>query len=313
MTKTTTIKTDYLLSNVHTLPDRTMLVDVSVSLFGTSTADDVASQTVHDAYSMQAHSGRYIKKLFPHNPPELKRIRSIGTRIGMVHRSMTSPWLDGGQRIMLRQAFDEFGAQTRGLVREFNEAADAFVADYDSHVANAKAWLGGRFNECDYPSAQYVRSRYGVSIVFLPVPSPNDFRVQLDSGAVADLRQRYEQFMELKAREAQEDVYKRVTDAVQMFADRVFRMHTKRQEAETAGQEKRLPTIRDSTVEIVRELVRVIPQLNLLEDPRLDDIVDDIKNNLAVLAPDDLREDGEVRLEAIKQAEDIMAKMASFM
>jgi hypothetical protein len=63
----------------------------------------------------------------------------------------------------------------------------------------------------------------------------------------------------------------------------------------------------------ILELVDLIPGLNVLDDPTLNALGDEIKAKLGGVDPKDLRKDKGVRSQAAKDAEAIMARMAGFM
>lgn len=81
-----------------------------------------------------------------------------------------------------------YQAEIGKFERAFNLAADNFVRDYDVLVYNARSGLGDMFSESDYPSAGEVRSKFSFSVKFLPLPSGDDFRVDLSAGDVARIK-----------------------------------------------------------------------------------------------------------------------------
>jgi hypothetical protein len=63
----------------------------------------------------------------------------------------------------------------------------------------------------------------------------------------------------------------------------------------------------------ISELVDLIPGLNVLDDPDLNQLAREIKAKLAGHDPKDLRKDKATRTQAAKDAEEIMGRMAGFM
>ena len=76
----------------------------------------------------------------------------------------------------------------------------------------------------------------------------------------------------------------------------------------TSGGKVQHP-FRDSLVENVREIVRLAPALNLMDDPRIAELCADIERTLAVHDPDQLRSSAALRESVAEEADAILRRM----
>ena len=69
---------------------------------------------------------------------------------------------------------------------------------------------------------------------------------------------------------------------------------------------------KNSLVENIRDICRLMPKLNISEDPLLDQMVIEIKQKLTVHAPEVLRSDPEIRSDTALAAKQIIEKMRHY-
>src|SRR6266851_3947278 len=113
--------------------------------------------------------------------------------------------VQGAERAV-RQAFTEAMAEP---IREFDAAVDAFIARYPEIKFEARKRLGDAYADKDFPSQGRLKERFGVRLTYLPVPSTEDFRVDLSEDEIAAVR-----------RNAEEALRSTVNDAVRALLDR---------------------------------------------------------------------------------------------
>ena len=134
-----------------------------------------------------------------------------------------------------------------GPVREFDEAVDAFITTYPDIKYEARRRLGDAYAEGDFPPASRLKQRFDVKLTYLPVPSTEDFRVNLSSDEIAAVR-----------RNADEALRGTVNDAVRSLLDRlqepVARMATRLRLFRRSSGGKVQHPFRDSLVENVRAI-----------------------------------------------------------
>ena len=126
----------------------------------------------------------------------------------------------------------------------------------------------------------------------------NDFRVGLDKDQIARIQTQIETANNERIANAMGDVWSRLNDKLSHFAT-------------TMADEEKI--FRDSTVYGLTEVVELLPALNLMNDPNLNNIYADLKMTLAGLSPKDLRKDPDVRCAAADEAKRICDEMSGFM
>lgn len=295
------------------IASRAMLADLTIKQWGASTADRKASATVYSAHNTDPHAGRFNKRLLPQQPAALALVRSIQNAAGIAHRRLTLPWHDGGHRILPRAMFHAYSEEMRTYREKLDAAVQEFVAEYPRIVTDASKRLGDLFDPSDYPSANDIAHRFAMHVQFMPLPTGDDFRIALDAEEQTRLRAAYETDVAELLDAARRDTYQRVQDALDTFATRLYRMHVQREAAESAGQEKKLPTVRDSLVELVREVCDLLPALNIFDDPKLEALRKDIMSSIVAIKPAELRTDSIMRKNALDEADRLMKQVQAYM
>jgi len=157
--------------------------------------------------------------------------------------------------------------------------------------------MGELFKSDDYPPAESLRRRFYINLDIDAVTEAGDFRVQMDQEQLDSVRTSMEQALKDRLGRAMRDVWERLGEVVGHFAKKM-------------GSDD---IFRDATVRNLEELVELLPGLNVLDDPDLKAIGDDIKARLSGYDPKDLRKDKAVRSQAAQDAKEIMDRMAGFM
>ena len=97
----------------------------------------------------------------------------------------TLPWMDDGTRILKGAVFMAFTEAMAEPIRQFDEAVDAFIAAYPEIRHEARRRLGNAYADSDFPPESRLKQRFGVKLTYLPVPSTEDFRVNLSEDEIA--------------------------------------------------------------------------------------------------------------------------------
>jgi predicted secreted Zn-dependent protease len=130
-----------------------------------------------------------------------------------------------------------------------------------------------------------------------PVTTANDFRVQMSAPEQDRIREDIEEKTKQRLGKAMQSVWDRLSTTLSHFAEKM------------EGDQ----VFRDSTVKNLEDIIDILPELNILNDPNLDKIRDEIKATIVGYDPKDLRKNPEVRSIAASEAKRIMDDMAGFM
>jgi hypothetical protein len=210
----------------------------------------------------------------------------------------TLPWKDNGDRLLTRLMFTDFIQEHERLVGEFKDAVEDFVTTgYPQAREKAEFRMGELFNANDYPAPDSLRRRFYINMDIDAVTEAGDFRVQMDADELDTVRKSMEHAMSERLGRAMRDVWERLAEVVGHFANKM-------------GSDD---IFRDATVRNVEELVDLLPGLNVLDDPDLKQIGDEIKAKLHGYDPKTLRKDKAARSQAALDAKEIMDRMSGFM
>jgi len=278
---------------------RGLLVNTNVRVWTGEKRDRAITREICSLKGAEDNAVRANKSLLG------EHIRGVQTAERTVRHAVnerTLPWMDDGTRILKGAAFIGFTEAMAEPVRLFDEAVDAFIAAYPEIIYEARRRLGAAYDERDFPSQGRLRERFGVKLTYLPVPSSDDFRVTLSDAEIAAVR-----------RNAEDALRTTVNDAVRSLLDRlqepVARMATRlRLFRRTAGGKVQHP-FRDSLVDNVREIVRIAPSLNLMDDPRIAELCADIERSLTAHDPDELRGSALLRETVAEEADAILRRL----
>lgn len=273
-----------------------MQVNLQIGIWKGYRLDRDASAKVTADAGADADAARVNKHLVPKE--SLKDIEKAQTQVREHFYRKTLPWKDNGDRLLTRMMFRDFIEEHEGLVGKFKDAVEDFVTvSYPQARERAQFRMGDLFDPNDYPPAESLRRRFYINLDIDGISEANDFRVSLDAEHADEVRENMEKAMHERIGRAMRDVWTRLSDVVGHFANKM-------------GSDE---IFRDATVRNLEEIVELLPGLNVLDDPDLAAIGDEIKASLIGYDPKDLRKKPEVRSEAADQAKAIMEKMQGFM
>lgn len=282
------------------LNSRAMLVAINISQWSARKHDKKVTNEVHVQHQAAADAGRYNKLLVA--KARIDEITKATNALRAEHYKLTLPWKDDGYRILPAAAFDEYSEKIRKLRGEWEQRVAEFVADYPLIVAEARVRLNGLFNEGDYPREASIGRRFNVETDIKPIPTAGDFRVDLGDEMTAKIKARIDADAEATLKNAMKDVWNRLYDAVHSMAERLS--------SDRAGK---APIFRDSLVENLQEITKLLPKLNLTGDAKLEELRQQVEQKLCSTSPETLRASAVVRKSQAAEAQAICDLMAGFM
>ena len=286
------------MSNSNPYASKAMLVLCSFSKWEPRKYDKSVSQEVADKHKTSLKAGRYNKRLFIETPASLQAVHSAISAAADSYYSETLPWSDDGCRLLPSINYLHFCDVMRAHQARIETAVRAFVADYPSLIEVARQQLNGLFNEEDYPPASQIADRFGMVSKFYPVPTGNDFRVDLGKEQVAQLRQQIDTDTQGAIDAAMEEAFGQLFDATAHMIEML-----------TAKDPKR--SIKDVLVENTRETVERIKRLNLTGNPKLVEYGNKIIAKLCASDGQTLRSVETVRESVAKDAAKLTAELAA--
>lgn len=256
------------------LAARAMLSTVKISQWTAKRTDKKIERAV--AAAAGSKGGKHSKTdkyLVTTDEPTWKDVCRAGRAVWNHWREKTLPWQDGGTRLLLGTRYLTFAKKLEELVKEYNEAVAAFVADYENVIDRQAPRLGSDFDRSQYPAD--IADRFGVAIDYRPVECGNDFRVDIDDEHMTALREARDKVTMAAADRAAREPWQRMQEVVKKMVD-------------TLKQPTKI--FRDTLVDNIRDVCAAIPELNIMGDTDLDAITEEIKRELTTLTASSLRD-----------------------
>lgn len=274
------------------LQDKLLISQLNISRWVAKVTDKKATKTVEQRFHT-SQVGNFHKEIVGRQ--YLKDIDNISLEMRRFHNNHTLPWGENGDRILsiIDSNFENYKNEMLRLSLKFEEAVNAFVQIYPTLKEEAKKILNGLYNEDDYPTN--IKSKFGVSVRYFPVPNPNDFRLNLSKEDKDSLTANLESTLNARFEDAIEDVWLRITIVLERMVERL-------KDPENSFKE--------SLVSNISELTKIIPSLNINEDPRMEQICKDMKELLK--SPDMLRNNPTIRKNTFKKANGILKQIETF-
>jgi prophage DNA circulation protein len=274
------------------IQDRAVLVRLSIESWGTTRQDEDANDAVAEAKKSNTKATRVSKRLAPEDT--LKAVKSKSEDARKYLRTMTQPWTDDGARLLDATFLMTLSAELRRKYRP------AWQVEVDKVIAKlpyfrdtwGPANLGDLYDRALYPTPERMAREFSWTLDILPMnPNSRELRTILGSDYVDELQQKAEAAMT-------QNLVARITAPIENMVRRL---------TEPDG------TFKDSLVENVQDIAKLIPALNLAGDPTLAALQQRIEADLTAYSAPTLRKSSKARNETAQKAQAILDKMASFM
>lgn len=289
-----------LTTQTQTIAERAMLVTVNISTFNAIKTDAKITREVADSHNSDVTMGQYKKATIAKEA--LEPIKKLAGEIRTEHYRRTLPWGDDGSRILTGAGYWDYADWMRQRESDWTPLVDAFLTAWPSYVDDARQRLNGLFNPADYPSAYELRRRFSFRWTVRPVPTAGDFRVELGAAEVDAIRQQIEDGLNVTVQAAMVDVWDRIKTVVSAMAERLRAYDPAKPGANP---------FRDSLVGNIRELVGILPSLNLTNDPNVARFADEMRE-LCAHDAQSLRDNMFTREDVAAKAEAMLDQMRQF-
>jgi len=274
-----------------------MVATLAISRWYGFARDEQAGKAVADAHHADSDAANVNKRLLPRSA--MKDVTAALSAVRTHFYESTLPWRDGGGRLLTRKMYMPFIEKHESLVREARVEIDKFIdVTYPAALDRAEFRMGSLLNPNDYPSQAELRRKYRVHLDFEPVSSASDFRVRIDSDHADAIRANIERGLQERIAAAMREVWTRLATTLEHFHERM---------ADTDAKFKQ------ATVTNLQELVDLLPNLNVLDDPDLEAIRLDIAQKFSGLDAVTLRQDDGLRTQVATEAREIIDVMEGFM
>lgn len=282
-----------------TLQSSAMVLRLSISMYTGRKADkNTQREVVANKGAGKKSAASVYKSLFA-GDEDLEAINTFQAKARKRISDMTVPWSDGGERLVSTKNYFEVARELSSLRAEFDRLVQTFVDGYATKVSNAAFALGDLFDRGEYPQPYEIHQKFAFNYEFEPVPTSNDFRVDLQNEAIDTLRTQYQQAAQQRLDAAMQDVWSRVFAEVTRLRDKMI--------VPEAGKR---PRIFESTFDGFKQLIDSLDALNITNDPRLEDARVQLKNALEPVDIESIRESDDVRSSVHNKMQSVLDKFA---
>src|SRR3990167_312574 len=282
---------------MNDITTKAVLVKLSIGLPGNTRKDKRLTDEMTARHSLGAKAGRWLKQLSPQEA--LEPLTKLSGEARTFHYDHSLPWTDEGWRILPTAAHGDYTEKLRQLRHQFEALSEShFIARLPEWTAWAMQAHNGTFNPEDYPPAGALRRKFSFSVDFQPIPSGSDFRVDLNSDDLASMEAQVNARVSDAIAAAQHDLWHRLATPLKAVVERLSQPEA---------------TFRDSLIGNLRDIVSLIPKLNLTGETALESFRAVVAKSLASLAPQSLRDSSASRRDAAARAQDILNQMQDYM
>ena len=274
-----------------------LLVSLHATAYSARRIDRKITRDVHKRHHISEKSGRYNKCLIDIEAPSfvnMMKTRQEGRNYLYKH---TSPWTEDGGRILPAASHFEFSKGIGEIIARVKAADQEFFDDWPKLVKQAEIDLNGAFDRSDYPTQGALEAKFNYRLITMPMPSVDDFRVNLSKGTVAAIKQQAKEDCERAYQNAMRSVWDRLFDPVKNMAVQFSKPNGK---------------VFDSHITNIIEVCNMLPNLNIANDQRLEEFRQEALKNLTRPAAV-VRANPDAKAELATKAKAIADKMAALM
>lgn len=276
------------------LQERAMLVRLSHGRWYGQAADEQVVSEVREKAKATGDVGTFTKRLMERQ--HLAAINAVVNDARKYHKAMTLPWAEPF-RILSADLFLDYRATMADYESKFEKAVREFLQRFDELKESEKKRLGKLYRESDYPSHERLKARFFVKVRFEAIPDADDFRVRLSGEDINTVREQIQAEVSANLREATIEIWKRLHELVKKLRDTL--------KDSDAG-------IRGSLFGNLKDIVAVMPKLNLTGDKKLEALTKRVQEELLNEDVAAVKDDEALRKTVAKKADDILDAMESF-
>jgi hypothetical protein len=269
-----------------TIASSSMLVEMNISCWTGQRIDKTVTRQVTDDNAATTDAGQFRKNLMAGTSLR-KELADYAAACRLRHNQLTMPWSDRGPRLLPTSLFFDYKSEMNGRQQYFDDKVTQFVRDYPAMQAQAQRALGALYNPDEYPSEEQVRSKFGFRLVFTPVPESGDFRLDLPTQELEEMRRQYDSAFDTRLAEAMREPWDRLHTTISAMTDKLTKVE--------AAPEGAVTRWHDTFIGNAAELCKMLTHLNLTKDPKLEQARRDLEKAIAGVDIDDVKEDAGVR------------------
>jgi hypothetical protein len=255
-----------------------------------SVTDKELTKDIINQKDMSEDAGKW--QLYLISKKHFERLHANSRKFDKFHNERTIPWNGKSEGLLPTKMFKEYDEGMKALIQERAEIVrDDLVFKWEDIKLESKSRLGDRYNEADFPNVLDLEQMFKAGVEYYPIPPVDSLQLRnLLSGDIETIQNMAKEKQAIQLEEGMRDVWRRIYEIAQRIADTLKEPEKKFQK---------------TMIEDAVEMARLIPQLNITDDPELNSLKDRLENEIVKYDPKTLRES----LEARKEVADAAQKM----
>jgi hypothetical protein len=282
------------------LASKAMLVSLVIRKPGGTKKDKEASKETAQQHYASEEAVSVNKRLWSKEAMSL--FAKPASAADKAYREMTVPWSKAG-RIFVSKDFDKIDQELKVHERAFWAGVEEFLAHIEQHMREAREAAGTLYDPNDYTETlDNLRAKFGFEVLYLPVPVEGDFRAQLSNVELDRVKTQLTSSLRKSYATAIREPWERLHEVTKIMSERL--------QAFDEGETK---VIRQAIVDNVEELVGILPQLNIGDDPDLQKLANEVREKLTGHTKEELRDDNALRRRVKMDSSELARKVDAYL
>lgn len=274
-----------------------LVVELNISVWTANKLDRRTTDTVTDDNNASRDAVRVHKNLLAGTSAR-KEIADYAAACRMWHNQWTLPWADRGGRLLPTSSFFAYKTEANARRDTFTRMVQEFLGSYPNYVRDAPLAMGALFDASDYPDTQTVASKFDFRLVFSPVPEAGDFRVDVGTAELEELKKEYAANFDTRIAEAMREPWDRLHKLLTTMSAKL---------TDTEGDDTK-KRYHDSLITNASTLCEMLTHLNITKDPQLEAARRQLEAVMVGADIDTIKEDASVRANLKERLDGILKK-----
>jgi len=298
--------------NTNDLPSiatAAMLGSLNISVWEARKKDKKTEGEVQVAKGAHSKRATSVHKHLFAESPALEAIKALRGEIRVWYNRQTLPWDDNSNRIITTKQYFEVMQDFANYKRRFDDLVNIFLQVYPTEISKQAFQMGALFDRNEYPDVSDIRHRFNCTLNVSPLPLAGDFRVDIGKEALKELQERCEADTQARLATAMGDAWNRVKEQVEWIRDRMDAVIAHDPDAveevptvdddgkviKVDIKKKRRPKLHESMLDNGLELCSLLRDLNITNDPKLEEARRMLEAAIVKVDIDSLKESPEVQ------------------
>lgn len=273
------------------------LVSLEINQLGLSQKDQPTTKRAHKAIGITNVRAGYYRK-FNIDRNDVRDVIRAAQNARSYHRELTVPWGHGDYRMLPAPLIMKYTRGLKDYKAKFFASVDDVVTRWPVILRNSSLRLGSAFNGADYPHPTRIKGFYSFDTHFKPVPQDDHFILEVERETLEALKREFAKDENKNMEEAVNDLFRRLHTVVDNMATQLSNKKGK---------------IHNSLLTNVEDLIEILPDLNIMNDPMLTALCQEAKDQLLTFTPGQLKKDSSARKTTALAAQTISDKMSGIM